>query len=242
MDENGNCYPSQARIAHDLGIHRQRVNERIQALLKFRFQGQPVLTMTKNRKETSAGGRWANNVYHLDPIANFAIFNEKETLSVQNQLENSPSKPYVRKSGHRPMSGKPDTGYADTNQTQGELTRSFNVNDCEKTFPERRAENSARSAEDEIRVGSLVIEMLEVCRDRHSRGFYRLVAQKVPAELIRAALSETKYQATMRRIRKSRGAFFTDEIQRLARERGIDLGINIPKQQRTPITAGNSPQ
>jgi hypothetical protein len=37
--------------------------------------------------------------------------------------------------------------------------------------------------------------MLEVCRDPHSRGFYRLVAEKVPEELIRAALSETKYQA-----------------------------------------------
>jgi len=70
--------------------------------------------------------------------------------------------------------------------------------------------------------------MLEVCRDRHSRGFYRLLAQKVPAEIIRTALSETKYQATMGRIRKSRGAFFTDEIQRLARERGIDLELNVP--------------
>jgi len=132
MDENGNCYPSQARIAHDLGIHRQRVNERIQALLRFKFQGQPVLTMTKNRKKTSAGGRWANNVYHLDPIANFSIFDEKEILPAQTQPENRPSGAYVRKSGHRPMSGKPDTGNPDTNQIQEELTRSFNVNDFKK--------------------------------------------------------------------------------------------------------------
>src|SRR5881628_855122 len=46
MDENGNCYPSQALIAKDLGIHRQRVNERIQRLLTFRFQGKPVISMT----------------------------------------------------------------------------------------------------------------------------------------------------------------------------------------------------
>jgi hypothetical protein len=32
-----------------------------------------------------------------------------------------------------------------------------------------------------------------VLQRKHSRGFYRLVAQKVPEELIRAVLSETKY-------------------------------------------------
>jgi hypothetical protein len=74
--------------------------------------------------------------------------------------------------------------------------------------------------------------MLEVCRDPHSRGFYRLVAEKVPEELIRAALSETKYQAHIGRIRKSRGAFFTDEITRLAKQRGIEFGQDSPSAQR----------
>jgi hypothetical protein len=84
-------------------------------------------------------------------------------------------------------------------------------------------------AAEEIRVDSLVLEMLNVCRDKHSRGFYRLVAQKVPEELIRAALSETKYQDRMGRIIKSRGAFFTDQLRRLAREQGIDLGVSYPR-------------
>src|SRR5713226_9778568 len=43
MDENGFCYPSQALIAKDLGIHRQRVNERIQELLDFHFHDLPVI-------------------------------------------------------------------------------------------------------------------------------------------------------------------------------------------------------
>jgi hypothetical protein len=42
--------------------------------------------------------------------------------------------------------------------------------------------------------------MLEVCRDKHSRGFYRLVAQTLPEELIRTALSETKYQDRIGRL------------------------------------------
>src|SRR5712691_4308893 len=115
----------------------------------------------------------------------------------------------------------------DTNQTEQEETITLNVNGFKKVLSERQAAGTGLPPEEEIRRGSLVIEMLEVCRDKHSRGFYRLVAQKVPEELIRAALSETKYQAATGRIRKSRGAFFTDEIQRLARGRGIDLGLSL---------------
>jgi hypothetical protein len=87
-----------------------------------------------------------------------------------------------------------------------------------KNFSDSWAERGNGSAEDEFRVRSLALEILEVCRDKHSRGFYRLVAQKVPEELIRAALSETRYQDRMGRVTKSRGAFFTDQLRRLARE------------------------
>ena len=51
------------------------------------------------------------------------------------------------------------------------------------------------------------------------------LCDNVPEELIRAALSETKYQNRMGRITKSRGAFFTDQLQRLARDRGIELRL-----------------
>ncbi len=74
----------------------------------------------------------------------------------------------------------------------------------------------------------LIADILEVCGDQHSRGFYTRVVQKLPAEVIRAALSETKYQAQTGKIRKSKGAFFTDELMRLARKRGIDLRIPAP--------------
>jgi hypothetical protein len=115
----------------------------------------------------------------------------------------------------------------DTNQKEQELIKTLNVNGLKKSLSETRPPNDTLPAAEEIRLGSLVLEMLEVCRDKHSRGFYRLVAQKVPEELIRAALSETKYQDRMGRITKSRGAFFTDQLQRLAREREMELGLKI---------------
>ena len=77
MDENGNCYPSQARLASDLGIRREHMNKRIKRLLAFRFHGEPVITMTKSRESKRGGSRWANNVYRLRPITGLAMFAEQ---------------------------------------------------------------------------------------------------------------------------------------------------------------------
>src|SRR5713226_9012573 len=62
IDENGNCYPSQAFLA-------------------FQFNGQPVLTVSKNRESRRGGSRWANNVYQLRPITGFAIFDEPKSVA-----------------------------------------------------------------------------------------------------------------------------------------------------------------
>ena len=62
IDENGNCYPSQALLAKDPGFSRQHANKRIQRLLAFEFNGEPVLTVSKNRENRPGGSRWANNV------------------------------------------------------------------------------------------------------------------------------------------------------------------------------------
>ena len=74
----------------------------------------------------------------------------------------------------------------------------------------------------------LIADILKVCGDLHSRGFYNIVVQKMPAELVRAALSETKYRGANGQIKNSKGAFFTDEIRRIAKANGIDLGLNLP--------------
>jgi len=206
-------------LGEALGISRQHINYRIKRLLAFRFRGEPILAMAKNRESQRGGSRWANNGYRLRPITGLAVFDEGDNdAATEAQRETDKSSMSPKGDTQLPTSMSP---MGDTNQIEPELIKTLNVNGFKKSLSDSQAGKSSGSAEDEFRIGILVLEMLDVCHDRHSRGFYRLDAQKVPEELIRTALSETKYQDRIGRIRKSRGAFFTDQLQRLARERGI---------------------
>jgi hypothetical protein len=247
VDENGNCYPSQAALGEVLGISRQHINYRIKRLVAFRFHGEPILTVTKSRQAERGGSRWANNVYRLRPITGLAMFDVgnndaareirkergKTSMSPNGDTELPASMSPHALTQSQPVCHPVCHPVGDTNQKEQELIKTLNVNGLKKSVSEDQTTNNPRlPAAEEIRVGSLVLEMLEVCRDKHSRGFYRLVAQKVPEELIHAALSETKYQDRMGRITKSRGAFFTDQLQRLAREREMELGLKILARDR----------
>jgi hypothetical protein len=251
MDEDGKCYPSQARLASELGIRREHMNKRIKRLLAFRFHGEPIVTMAKTRESRRGGSRWANNVYRLRPITGLAMFAEEGALNLESRMEADQTS--VLAQGHTEFAGSVCVdGHTEmpksrpvcdplcdslcdprghTNEIEPNRTKTLNVNGFEKSHSENQAEKSNISADDEFRIGVLVIEMLDVCRDKHSRGFYRLVAQQVPEDLIRSALSETKYQDRMGRITKSRGAFFTDQLQRLARDRGIELGPRLARSR-----------
>jgi hypothetical protein len=185
MDETGNCYPSQALLANDLGIRREHMNKRIKRLLAFRFNGEPILTMAKNRESKSGGSRWANNIYQVRAISGFAMFDEQKDGPRLESPVNVGNTSVLPK-GHTelPAAATPlcdslcdplcdHRGH--TNQTEPERTKTLNVNDFKKALSERQAENGSRPAKDKIQVESLVIEMLEVCRDRHSRGFYQRI-------------------------------------------------------------------
>ncbi len=62
----------------------------------------------------------------------------------------------------------------------------------------------------EGQVDYLVSEILKVCGDEHSRGYYRLVARAVPDARIFAALSEVTHDGPVR----NRGAAFVSKVRR----------------------------
>lgn len=66
------------------------------------------------------------------------------------------------------------------------------------------------------RTNGLLSDILTVCGDSHSEGSYRKLIATHSEELIRTALSETRQAKLEGRILKSRGAYFTDTLKRLA--------------------------
>jgi len=71
MDEDGKCYPSQALIAHRLGVSRQTANARIKKLEEFRWNDQPIIKRVKNRQQ---GAKFDNTVYTIMPLSCLDIF------------------------------------------------------------------------------------------------------------------------------------------------------------------------
>jgi hypothetical protein len=63
---------------------------------------------------------------------------------------------------------------------------------------------------------ALLSDILATCGDPHSEGSYRKLIATHSEELIRTALSETRQAKLEGRIIKSRGAYFTDTLKRLA--------------------------
>jgi hypothetical protein len=79
-------------------------------------------------------------------------------------------------------------------------------------------QESNRSQQLELteRTNALLADILTTCGDPHSEGSYRKLIATHSEELIRTALSETRQAKLEGRILKSRGAYFTDTLKRLA--------------------------
>ena len=69
----------------------------------------------------------------------------------------------------------------------------------------------------------LINQMEETLQDNHSRIFYKKIAEQYPSEVIYQALSITKDMDHQKQIKKSKGAFFTGLIKKMAKESQIKM-------------------
>lgn len=76
---------------------------------------------------------------------------------------------------------------------------------------------------DKKEIDILVEDILTVCMDKKSKGFYKIIAEKVPEQTIYRALSEVKEVHNTGEIKKSKGALFTSLIKKYSQEQGIEL-------------------
>lgn len=69
------------------------------------------------------------------------------------------------------------------------------------------------------KIDDLITQMEDTLQDNHSRAFYKKVAEQYPSEIIYQALSITQDMDHQKQIKKSKAAFFTGLIQKMAKER-----------------------
>lgn len=80
MDKNGQCFPTQQQIADRMGVHVNTANRCINALLKYRVDGKPILSREKRKQ---VGGCFSS-LYTIHPLSQVAIFDSKVERIHQN--------------------------------------------------------------------------------------------------------------------------------------------------------------
>ena len=105
MDGDGYCHPSQAELARAMGCSRQMANERIKSLATFRFNGQQVLLVEKERR--TGKGEWAKNGYRVLPISRLRIYDSPPSRGQSDSTNDSGSE------AETTVSSNLDTGAGD---------------------------------------------------------------------------------------------------------------------------------
>ena len=206
MDENGDCFPTQVQLARDLGCGRSTANRRINSLLRFRFNGKPIIKAVQKRGKH---GEWDNNYYTILPVSQLKIF-EKSTKKEEESNR-------VPISAHGPCADVAVRQKQHTNYNHNTLNQT-NLNNVKKNAVSKKKK---RTPEKEA-FASYMAEQLD---DDHSLGFFRKIVDFMPENLIFQALSEVKDTHLTGNIKKSKAALFTTVIKTKAREHNINLGI-----------------
>jgi hypothetical protein len=134
MDPAGNCFPSQERIAQDLGIARETVNRKLRRLLAWQFNGMPVIRTT-GKVRSAKTQRWASNRYEILPISSLGIFDQTPFDRRDRHVTDPSHGPHVTNSSHGERHKELGTN-RHTNENQNPNQTTFNVERESKSIPQ----------------------------------------------------------------------------------------------------------
>jgi Helix-turn-helix domain len=220
------CYPSQETLGAELGVHDETIRIALQKLEKFGF----VRREKQYRYDaTSRRAVRTTDKYFIlmeDPIAPedepqaFVLAAERILADTRVDHENRGSRPKAENPpyGEQPVENSAPKAEIPPYYAGGKSARK---SDLEELLT-KNVNVATHAKERLLQTRDLAEQMLEQLGDRHSMGFYRKVAQRLPDQLVYRALSETK-EARHEGHVSNPGAYFTSRIKQLAAERGIKL-------------------
>jgi len=81
-------------------------------------------------------------------------------------------------------------------------------------------------------IDALILEMEEVLEDKHSREFYKRIAEMCPPQMIYTSLSQIRDLDAQGRIKKTKAAVFTGLIKKIAQDARIKLNLKPPMRSK----------
>jgi hypothetical protein len=240
------CYPTQETLAREVGVSVDTIQRELKRPLAGYFVrrgARYIYNPVKKKKIRTSDTYYVVMDEPLTPEDEEGLKTKVEERSRHNEAEErrreSP-KPQIAvqvRSTAEKASPKPQIAvqhsYRNLRQEdvllRGTL-RNVNVN-ADLSDPPKDPE--PLEGEKEAQVQGVVREMLEVLGDPQSMKYYAFLARRIldayqSPELIFRALSETKDEARMGRIRRSRAAFFVDLVKRYCAEDGVSLKRDTP--------------
>jgi len=155
-----------------------------------------------------------------------------------NIRENSLSDYPTRGLGGKNRQGLPEK--SDTQETDKQNKDITFISNSYKPPQVRRVVDNSLNSEKRY----LTQQILSICHDRRSLGFYRQVVRLLPKHVVFETLSRVKEAQLTGQIRESAGAMFTDLIKRKAKELGIEFGRESKEAEfkTEPVKESREPQ
>ncbi len=170
--------------------------------------------------------------YHLDELRRSGLVDwKRQGLNRPNiyyilALPNDPRPDDADQGDNGP---RPDRQYFATPDRQS-ISAQERQSIADKEYSKKNTKNvnvisSSHNEDDDVKARQdyLVSEILAVCKDSHSTGFYRRIAKIVPADLIFEAIAETNACGFKGQLKKTHGALFTSLVKQKALRAGIDI-------------------
>lgn len=213
------CYPSQERLADELGVHWHTIRRELAKTVAKHFIKREHKYVYNNALKKLVRTTDKYIITMDDPL-----FPEDEGLVVEKSIERMLKDDLTinligrsKKSVDNPPPNYQNDSYIYNYQNDSVISTNIITNNVN---------NVAQSAiKNNVSNDPLIEDMVNYLGDKKSLGFYRKIAKTCPAQLVYRALGETKEAALNKKIKTTKGAYFTDLIKRLAKEQRVKLNL-----------------
>ncbi len=208
------CYPAQASIAKDLNLKERQVRNLLTELKKAGLINWKQQGLNKP------------NIYFILSVTNSENKEDRQNIAIPDRQENaSLDRQNMSHPERQNIADKLDSLEEESYKALTLRNVDKSLNGDPNAFNATKKHSSKTEPNKGDEVDFLVMDIMEICGDAKSKGFYRLVASKCPREMVYAALSEVKDLKLTHQLKKTPGAAFTAIIQEKAKREGLDLGL-----------------